>query len=299
MNKKLAFLCVVVISVFPLSGCINSKEFEQLQKENESLKSQIELLQNDMSYKDNSITSLNEQIEILSSEMENSNNEHKKQIEEYLKKIDELENSASRLLSDINSAFESKDYNKVINIANTLHKKHNGTEEDIKGQNISKQAQSELDKIKKQKEEENERKAAEAAKTAEQKVHDVIRIFDYYVYDINSVGGVDIYIAWQNKSPKTVKYITFHVFPYNAVDDLVRCTITGDAGQLLKCTGPYATGEGEYEYSEYSQKWYGAFWEALWYNNTVDRFEIDYIEIEYIDGTKVSLKGDDMKYVKW
>lgn len=63
----------------------------------------------------------------------------------------------------------------------------------------------------------------------------VLRIYK----DINSVGGVEPTIIWRNDSGKTIKYIYFTVVPYNAVNDIVSCSITGDTYTTLKCTGPY------------------------------------------------------------
>lgn len=65
----------------------------------------------------------------------------------------------------------------------------------------------------------------------------VLRIYK----SINSVGGVEPTIVWRNDSGKTIKYIYFTVVPYNAVNDIVSCRITGDTYTTLKCTGPYKT----------------------------------------------------------
>jgi len=69
----------------------------------------------------------------------------------------------------------------------------------------------------------------------------LIRIKKVDVAQINSVGGVDMSIYWGNLSPKTIKYITFTVEPYNAVGDVVACEITRRTRANLKLTGPINT----------------------------------------------------------
>lgn len=120
-----------------------------------------------------------------------------------------------------------------------------------------------------------------------------LRIHDKWVKDIDSVGGVDISIAWENMSPKTIKYIYFTVTPYNAVGDVVSCRITDDSTVRVYCTGPYAQYEGGY--FQFDGYLFGSTWENVWYRNSVDYFTIDKVEIEYMDGSNVTLSGEDLK----
>lgn len=46
------------------------------------------------------------------------------------------------------------------------------------------------------------------------------------LYLINSAGGVSPVLLWTNNTGKTIKYITFYMTPYNAVDDPVTDEIT-------------------------------------------------------------------------
>lgn len=286
-------LLIVLCTVICFSGCVSQSEYDSLNVQLSELQSEVSEKEILISEKDAKIADLENSVKTLEENNKKINDE-KTALEE---KVDELENGASRLLSDVNNAFEAKEYTKAIEIANELHKKFNGSEEDTKAQAVAKQAQAEIDKIEAEKKAEEDRKAAEAAKSMEDKVHEIIRVYELSVDDINSADGVDVKIAWINSSPKTIKYITFDVIPYNAVGDIVSCRIRNESNRRLKSTGPFATGEGDAYYSDYLNKWYGGIWETVWYNNTVVRLEFDKIEIEYMDGTKEALSGDELKYV--
>lgn len=293
-SKLFTFLLSVSLC---FSGCVSQSEYDELNAQLSELQSEMTEKENIISEKDTKISNLENDIK----ELEENNNKINNEKNELEEKIDELENGASRLLSDVNNAFEAKNYEKAVQIANDLHKKFNGSEEDIKAQSVANQAQTELDKIEAEKKAEEERKAAEAAKSIEDKVHDIIRVYELNIDDINSADGVDVEITWVNNSSKTIKYIVFEVIPYNAVNDVVKCRIRNESSRRLQSTGPYNTGEGDaYLYTSYdgtSSEWWGGIWEAVWYNNTVDRLEFNKIEIEYMDGTTETLSDDELKYV--
>lgn len=69
-----------------------------------------------------------------------------------------------------------------------------------------------------------------------------IEIVDTY-FRRNSVGGVSPTIEYCNNSSKTIKYIYFYMTPYNAVDDPVKCTISGSSQMIGKLTGPIKPSE--------------------------------------------------------
>lgn len=94
---------------------------------------------------------------------------------------------------------------------------------------------------------------------------------------------------------KEIKYLYFEVVPYNAVGDIVRSDIGGKTTARLKITGPYAPGAGDAQII--GNKWYGSFWEAVWYNNTVTKLKFTKIEIQYMDGTSAIIQDDDLNYV--
>lgn len=56
--------------------------------------------------------------------------------------------------------------------------------------------------------------------------------------DMNSVGGVSPTIYYCNNSGKTIKYITWYMTPYNAVNDAVTCSVRGYSQVTGKTTGP-------------------------------------------------------------
>ena len=290
-------LLTILSTVICFSGCVSQSEYDGINVQLSELQSEVSEKEILISEKDAKIADLENSVKTLEENNKKINDE-KTALEE---KVDELENGASRLLSDVNNAFEAKEYTKAIEIANELHKKFNGSNEDIKAQAVAKQAQAEIDKIEAEKKAEEERKAAEAAKSVEDKVHEIIRVYELNVDDINSADGVDVEITWINKSDKTIKYIVFEVVPYNAVDDVVKCRIRNESNRRLQSTGPFATGEGDaYLYTSVfgdKSEWWGGIWEAVWYNNTVVRLEFNKIEIEYMDGTKETLSGDELKYV--
>lgn len=106
-----------------------------------------------------------------------------------------------------------------------------------------------------------------------------------YITEPNSAGGCDLYVHWINKSDKVIKYIFFHVTPYNAVGDKVYCEIRSYSEFSGKSTGPFKKNEGN-DGSKY--------WECAWYNNSIDTFLITSVDIEYMDGTSLTL---DSQYI--
>lgn len=221
------------------------------------------------------------QVEILSSERDDLANKVRLLEEE----LDYIKTGPTALLSEAKKYFEEENYLKVIETTSTLHNDFTGISEDLEGQELSKKAQLKLDEAEKIKKEEEERIANEEKKNAQDKAREIIRITKLAKSEPNSAGGVDVFIGHTNMSDKTIKYITFTVTPYNAVGDKTYCTIRRESTVTLSDTGPYEKGQGikgDYD-------WY---WD-------ISRIELDKIEIEYMDGNKVTLKGEDLKYVQY
>ena len=124
----------------------------------------------------------------------------------------------------------------------------------------------------------------------EKRVKNIVRVTKLQVSKPNSVGGVSVYIGFKNMSDKVIKYITFEVVPYNAVGDIMRCEIRDYANFGCQATGPYATGEGIAGNNS-------AYWDCAWYNSTIASIQLRGIDIEYMDGTSVSLSGNELNYV--
>lgn len=79
------------------------------------------------------------------------------------------------------------------------------------------------------------------------------------VYNINSVGGVDVLIRWKNNSSKDIKYITFTVEPYNAVGDRVASSIGNKTTAYLEVTGPISPFNG-YDFKDWQHPdWWGFY----------------------------------------
>jgi hypothetical protein len=109
---------------------------------------------------------------------------------------------------------------------------------------------------------------------------DYINHVAVYLEPPDSVGGVHVSISFTNQSTKTIKYITFSVAPYNAVDDQVSSEIGGKSEARLRQTGPLASGESNCGY-----------WKNVWYNGTIKSGSLVSVEIEYMDGQTVTLDG--------
>ena len=110
-----------------------------------------------------------------------------------------------------------------------------------------------------------------------------------YLRKPNSVGGVDVAINWNNYSHKPVKYITFTLTPYNAVDDVVYCSITKKSTLSVKATGPYAKG---FHCSPNA----GGSWSNVWYNQNITYCILSKVTIQYMDGkqkviSKIKIKS--------
>ncbi len=115
-----------------------------------------------------------------------------------------------------------------------------------------------------------------------------IKITKVAVSEPNSAGGVDAYINFYNNSNKTIKYVNFSVKAYNAVDDVVTCTIRDKYISNLKYTGPV----NPYSYSNDN-----SYWDCVWYNYQIKYCKIVGVKIDYMDGTNVEISEENMSYL--
>ncbi len=99
----------------------------------------------------------------------------------------------------------------------------------------------------------------------------------------NSVNGVKVAHEYYNSSDKEIKYITFSYAPFNSVNDLVKCTVSGKTVASGELTGPISA----------KHKGYIA-WENMWYNPTITTAKIVKIHIQYMDGTEEEIEGKDV-----
>lgn len=275
MSKRISLLigswaiCTVLFT-----GCVSNDEHTQALQ-------QIESLTDECSIKN---TELDEMIE--------KQKELESKIVSLEQELDEAKNGASNLLVQVKNYYEGKEYVKAIEVSATLHERFNGQVEDIEGQEIAKKSQEALDTIQAEKEAEEEKLRQEKLKSDRDKAREIIRVTKLSTSKPNSAGGVDLFIGYKNMSDKVIKYATFTIVPYNKVGDRARCDIRGYAEFNAQDEGPHNKGEGLIG----NYNWY---WENAWYCWTIDRLELTKIDIEYMDGTRVTLSGDDIKYVQY
>lgn len=112
-------------------------------------------------------------------------------------------------------------------------------------------------------------------------------ISDGWCEGADSAGGVGVRINIKNDSEKAIKYATFEVIPYNAVNDVVSSSIGGKTKAQLELTGPIEPG------GRAVPKWTG-----VWYNSTISTVKILQIEIIYMDGSCETIKEKDIHYEK-
>ncbi|MEE5991756.1 MAG: hypothetical protein V3G42_00795 [Oscillospiraceae bacterium] len=88
----------------------------------------------------------------------------------------------------------------------------------------------------------------------------------------------------KNNSGKTIKYLNFHLKPFNSVNDFVSSEYEHQNEQKLQCTEPISPNQ-ELELN----------WENCWYNNSIVGAKLDYVEITYMDGTTEKLNGSEVE----
>lgn len=108
--------------------------------------------------------------------------------------------------------------------------------------------------------------------------------YDSWFYSPNSENGaVGVKHAIFNASDKDIKYVTFIYEPINAVNDVVKCQVSGESERAVKLTGPI----------ESHQKYDVAF-ENLWYNPTVSKVVIRGAHVQYMDNSEETILGDEI-----
>lgn len=220
--------------------------------------------------------------------IKSENEQLKQQVQSLTAELDEMKNGASNMIVEIRNMYEQKNYDGVIEKAQILHEKHNGSAEDKEAQGYVTTINNQRAAEAKKKQEEEAARQAEAKKkkeiesqkaqqTYKDKYRALIRIKNVRITEPNSAGGVDLYIDWVNNSDKIIKYVYFTCDLYNAVDDPITCDIRGYTSFTGKTTGPIKKGQGSKS---------GYRWENAWYNYSASYAVLKKIEIEYMDGTK-------------
>lgn len=93
-------------------------------------------------------------------------------------------------------------------------------------------------------------------------------INEFTASEPNSAGGVDCNITFWSFGD-IIKYITFWVEPYNAVNDVVSCEIKDKSEISIKYTGPTKTSDPT-----------KIVLENAWYNHTIKTVKINKVKIE-------------------
>ncbi len=127
----------------------------------------------------------------------------------------------------------------------------------------------------------NEKKEKKA-----QLIKSSIRITSAYTSNPNSAGGVDVRLYYKNLSSKTIKYFSFEAVPYNAVGDIVECTIRHSAIVRCKDTGPVKPGKSS-----------GGTWSCMWYNYSIKKMVLTEVDIEYMDGSTLHIDRDEIPLI--
>lgn len=98
-------------------------------------------------------------------------------------------------------------------------------------------------------------------------------------------GGVSVLYSLKNISEKTIKYYSLTFLPYNAVGDVVKCSISNLSECSVKGTGPVGK----------NCKQNNKILRTAWYNPSITKVALVSAEIEYTDGTKETIDGKDIK----
>ncbi len=101
-----------------------------------------------------------------------------------------------------------------------------------------------------------------------------------FVEGPDSVGHIGVEISVRFISGKVVKYVGVYLEPFNAVGDIVCCTVDGESERRLEITGPFLPG----------QSWEG-YGEGMWYNNTIVNARINRVHVVYMDETEEMYDG--------
>lgn len=116
-------------------------------------------------------------------------------------------------------------------------------------------------------------------------------LMDYYTEGCDSVGGVKIYVEFENTSGKTIKCITFYVNAYNSAFEQVDCTISYKGTALMKMNGTLDRygrsniGNGPYGDSiSPTRNHFGITTDSVWYNSSIKYLEVTKIDIKFCDG---------------
>jgi len=96
-------------------------------------------------------------------------------------------------------------------------------------------------------------------------------------FNVNSADGISPSMLISNNSDKTIKYVEFKAYFYNAVNDPVYWF--GKSYKELRVIGPL---------KPWKSSWYN--WDPVFYSNAVSKMRVKTATITYMDGTKKTVK---------
>lgn len=102
----------------------------------------------------------------------------------------------------------------------------------------------------------------------------------------NTASGCDYTLTFTNTSPKVIKYLDWKGYAYNAVNDIVSCTIRQRSLIEGRVTGPINSNIEK-----------TSNWEAIIYNWSAKELRMTGMTITYMDGTIVNLTGKEISSV--
>jgi hypothetical protein len=99
----------------------------------------------------------------------------------------------------------------------------------------------------------------------------------------NSAGGIPVVLQFHNLSDKKVKYVYFDITPFNSVNDVTSCQVTGKSTVILQHEGFVDSGDRS-----------DGKWENVWYNANIKTAIISKIRIVYDDNSEYSVEDQNI-----
>lgn len=105
---------------------------------------------------------------------------------------------------------------------------------------------------------------------------------------VGSADGASFFAdILNNSNDKTIKYVKFHVVPFNPVGDVVSGEVEGESEKVVRAVGPIEPGKP------------ASFnFDNVWYNSTIDCVELRRVDVEYMNESSYKYIEDLEKIVK-
>ena len=162
--KRTISLILAVFLLLCTCGCVSQKDVDTLNSRIAELEgnlseaqSKVSGLNDDLSDANKTISELEKEKTDLTAALENSNQlletaqnsaaSLEAELTALQTELDELKNGPDRTLAAIRTAYENKNWKDVVSLANTLHSKYPGLDQDIEGQKLAASAQKTLDDL--------------------------------------------------------------------------------------------------------------------------------------------------------